>query len=72
LKNTFVARTTSSLRVYFLIARPVGVGGVPEGDSELDRLPEDRPGRLVVECPFVEAPRGVAEAHAAESDPADL
>jgi hypothetical protein len=50
----------------------VDVGGVPEGDAEVDGLPEDRLSGLVVEGPLVEASRGVAETHAAEHDAADL
>jgi hypothetical protein len=50
----------------------VGVGGVPEGDAEFDGLPEQRLGRVIAECPLVEAARGVAETHAAQRDTADL
>src|SRR5664279_2085944 len=55
-----------------LLARPGGVdiGGVPERDAQLEGLSEDRLGGLLVERP---APLGrLAEAHAAQTDPADL
>jgi hypothetical protein len=49
----------------------VDVGGVPEGDAEIERLSEDR-----LRCLLVERPRhhlaGRAEAHAAQRDAADL
>jgi len=51
-------------------AVPVDVGGVPEGDAELDRLSEDRLPCLVAQGP--RHPGTVAEAHAPQSDPADL
>src|SRR5690606_12648345 len=53
-------------------AVPVDVGGVPERDAEFHGLPEDRLGRLIVQRPLVESPRGVAETHATQRDPADL
>src|SRR5674476_1536941 len=55
-----------------LLARPGGVdiGRVPERDAQLEGLPEDRLSGILVEGP---APLGrVAEAHAAQTDPADL
>ena len=76
---TLVASTMSSRRAYDLTARPtnsselpaaVAVGGVPERDAELDRLPEERLRRVLVQGPLVEA--WVAVAHAAQSDPAHL
>jgi hypothetical protein len=51
--------------------KPVDVGGVPERDSELDSLLEERLGILVSQGPFAESARGVAEAHATERNPAD-
>jgi len=48
----------------------VDVGGVPEGDAELERLPEERRRALMVKRPGL--PGTVAVAHTAQRDPADL
>ena len=48
------------------------MAGVPEVGAELHGLPEERLGSLLVQGPRVEPPGGVAVAHAAERDPADL
>src|SRR3954452_3425808 len=51
--------------------RLIDVGGVPEGDAELDRLSEERLRLLVDERPLVRARCGrVAVAHAAPREPA--
>src|SRR5215204_5368485 len=44
----------------------------PGRNSELDSLGEERSGFILAQRPFVEAARGVTEAHAAERDAADL
>jgi hypothetical protein len=51
-------------------APAVAVGRVPEGDAKLDRLPEERLRRLLVQGPLVKA--GIPVTHAAQSDPADF
>ena len=39
--------------------------------AEIDGLPENRFSRLLVKGPLMQAPRAVAETHAAERDPGD-
>src|SRR4029450_6281643 len=56
----------------FRAADAVDVGGVPEGDAELDSLLEERLGLLIAQRPLAEATRCVAEAHATERDTTDL
>src|SRR4051812_49917263 len=79
--KTLVASTMSSRRekrdraADDFLGRPrlVDVGGVPEGDAELDRLPEERLRLVLDERPLVRTRRRrVAVAHAAEREPADL
>ena len=51
----------------------VDIRGVPEGDAQLDRLPEERLGIVVGQRPLVGAFGGrVAVAHAAQREAADL
>jgi hypothetical protein len=50
----------------------VDVGGIPEGDTQLDGLTEERLRILRIQGPQVRAgARGVAVAHTAQRDPAD-
>ena len=57
---------------FFRRASLIGVRGVPEGDTELDGLPEERLRLVVGQCPPVSSfGRGVAVAHAAQREPAD-
>src|SRR4029077_5824775 len=51
----------------------VDVRGVPEGDAQLDRLPEERLGDIISQRPLVGAFGGrIAVAHAAQCEAADL
>src|SRR4051812_10842850 len=57
-----------------LFGRPIGVEvrGVPESHAHVDRRAEDRLRAFVVQRPLVEAATGVTEAHATQSNPADV
>ena len=50
----------------------VDVGGVPEGDTQLDGLPEERRSGILVQGPLVHPSRGLPVAHASQTDAADL
>ena len=53
-------------------AAGVDVRGVERRDAGLERLADDRAGRVLVEDPRVPAAVGVAPAHAAEDHPGDV
>ena len=53
-------------------AAGVDVGGVEEVDARLEGVPDERPGRVLVEDPLVAAAGRVAPAHAAQGDGRDV
>ena len=55
-------------KVLFAGAALVGDGGIEEVDPRLQRLTDDGAGMLLVQRPGVLAARGVAKAHAAQTD----
>jgi hypothetical protein len=59
--------------VSVLLRELIDVGGIPEGDTQLDGLTEERLGLLVIQGPQVRAGAlRIAVAHTAQRDPADL